>query len=172
MYLSVNNGVLNEYLKDDVEHVVWGRYTLAPFWRIISKLGFDTYVGFYQSWFYLTPVAANTGTYIRELHADFGVGGVVIVPYLLGLLCSMYWYRVQRTNSYKDITILSHLYAVVGMSWFVMLTQLGGWVLSLVVGTIVAHYIDKNRYAQQVIIVCDTSPTPSTGSMLQHPSSA
>lgn len=143
MYLSVHSGVLNQYLKEDVEQVVWGRYTFAPFWRIISKLGFDTYVGFYQSWFYNTPVAANTGTYIRELHADFGVGGVIIVPYFLGFICSFYWFRVAERNNICDIAILTHIYSVVAMSWFVMLTQLGGWVLSLIVGVVITRNVDR-----------------------------
>ncbi|MBI2428792.1 MAG: hypothetical protein HYV29_08365 [Ignavibacteriales bacterium] len=143
MYLSVHTGVFNQYLKEDKEHVVFGRYTFAPFWRIVSKLGFDTYVGFYQSWFYKTPVSANTGTYLRELHADFGVSGIIIVPYLLGLISSIYWYRVREHNRLLDITILAHVYAVVGLSWLVMLTQLGGWVLSLVVGIIIAKSVDK-----------------------------
>ncbi len=143
MYFSVHNGVLDQYLKEDVEHVVWGRYTFAPVWRVLSKLGFDTYVGFYQNWFYNTPVPANTGTYIREIHADFGVSGVVLVPYILGLLCSRYWYRVIEANKILDLTILTHLYSIVAMSWFVMLTQLGGWYLSLIVGIVVSRAVDR-----------------------------
>ena len=137
MYLTVNNGVLNQYLKQNVEKVVWGRYTFAPFWRILSKLGFHTYVGFYQNWFYNTPVSANTGTYIRELHADFGVGGVVFVPYILGIIVSVYWYRVQKHNRLLDIVVLTHLYVVVCLSWFIMATQLASWCISLFCGVII-----------------------------------
>jgi len=148
MYISVHSGVLNQYLKEDQEHVVWGRYTLAPMWRLVSKFGFETFVGFYQSWFYQTPAPANTGTYIRELHADFGVSGVVIVPYLLGLVASLYWFRIRERNKLLDIIILAHIYAVVGMSWFVMLTQLGGWFLSLATGIIIARIVDRKLNIQ------------------------
>jgi len=145
MYLSVHSGVFDQYLKEDVEHVVFGRYSLAPLWRVVSKFGFDTYVGFYQSWFYYTPVSANTGTYLRELHADYGPGGIIVVPYILGILCSFYWYRVHEKNMLTDITVLSLLYSVVAMSWFVMITQLGGWVLSLVIGIFVSRRVDRNE---------------------------
>lgn len=145
MYLSVHSGVFDQYLREDVEHVVWGRYSLAPMWRVISKFGFDTYVGFYQSWFYYTPVSANTGTYLRELHADYGPVGVIVIPYILGILCSFYWFRVHEKNTLTDITVLSLLYSVVAMSWFVMITQLGGWFLSLVVGIFVARKVDKKN---------------------------
>lgn len=148
MYLSVHNGVLNQYLKQEEEKVIWGRYTFAPLWRVLSKFGFETYVGFYQQWSYPTPVSANTGTYIRELHADFGLGGVILVPYLLGLISSFYWYRVQEKNTLSDITILAHLYAVVGMSWFVMLTQLAGWMISLASGIIITRILERRAILQ------------------------
>lgn len=143
MYVSVHNAVLNQYLKQGIEKVVWGRYTFAPLWRILSKLGFDTYVGFYQEWFYKTPVSANTGTYIRELHADFGLWGVLIVPYILGLVSSFYWYRVQKHNRFLDIVILTHIYVVVCMSWFVMLTQLAMWDISLICGIVIIRMVEK-----------------------------
>jgi oligosaccharide repeat unit polymerase len=143
LYLTVHFAVLNEYLKKNQETSFPGSYSLAPLWRVLTKLGFDTQVQQYQP-FYRTPERANTGTYLRELHADFGLAGIVFGPYLLGLVTSLWWHRFRHGNRLLDLVIVGHLFVVVAMSIFVNSTQLGYWLVSLLGGMGVAIFLDRH----------------------------
>jgi len=144
MYLTVHFAVFNKYLKADEEHDMVGGYSLAPMWRILYKAGFDSYVPQYQP-FYSTPVVANTGTYLRELHADYGPLGVIFGPFLLGMISSIFWYRLQERHSFFDAMVFGHILVVDVMSIFFLATLLGYWLVSLLVGMIAARMLDGHR---------------------------
>jgi oligosaccharide repeat unit polymerase len=152
-YFTGGLGVLNQYYKKETEQVVVGSYSFAPFWRLVAKLGFPSYSQTSQP-FYRTPIIGNTGTYLRELHADFGPVGVVFGPFLLGVITSIVWFRARSTQRFVDIVILGHLYVVVGMSLFFLVIQLGSWLASILFGSVVAYIIDlkvcDNRNEQRV----------------------
>lgn len=143
-YASSSYGVLNQYLKRRDEDVVVGAYSLAPFWRLLAKFGFPTYVPQVQP-FYLTPISANNGTYLRELDADFGTAGIVVGPYLMGFLASAFWVRSRRTQKLVDMMILGHIYVIVAMSLWLMATQWGYWLASLLFGLGLGYVIDHLR---------------------------
>jgi len=142
LYLTVDYGVLNQYLKHDEEKVPFGTHTFAPLWRFLSKFGFDTYVPEYQK-SYFTPVGSNTATYLREVHADFGLLGVFLYPYLLGVLTSYFWYKLKAVSFLSTIIILSHLYVIIGMSFIVGATRLGYWVESFLGALVVVLFIQN-----------------------------
>jgi oligosaccharide repeat unit polymerase len=142
MYFTVSHGVFNQYLKSQNEKTIWGQYTFAPFWRALSKLGFDTRVRYYQP-FYMTPIFANTGTYLFELHMDFGLAGDLIVPYLLGSIASLFWIRTERGKRLVDLVILGHIFVVVIMSFSLMATGWGYWLLSLCMSIAIAFFLDR-----------------------------
>jgi len=156
LYLTVQHGVFNRYLMSEKESVPIGTYSLAPFWRVLSKIGFETYVPQYQR-FYSTPAPANTGTYLRELHADYGIWGVVVGPYLLGLLCSFTWCRAVETGRLLYFSVLGHLYSLVGVSFLLLATMWGYWVFSLLAGCVICFFLDrresKRHTAPQVLPV-------------------
>lgn len=143
VYFSIHPFVFNEYLKSTGEHEIIGGNTFAPIWRIVDKVGFDTHISEYQT-HYQTPVSSNTGSYLRELHADFGLSGVLIVPYLLGMVCSFYWFRWKDKKKLVDLAILSHLYVIVALSYLVIATRLGYWIVSLVTAIACAWILDRN----------------------------
>jgi len=147
-YATGSHGVLNQYLKSRDERMGFGGYSLAPFWRIMAKLGFPTFVEQAQP-FYYTPLPANNGTYLRELDADYGTAGIVAGPYLLGALASMFWLRVKRSQKLTDIMVLGHVYVVVGMSVFLLATQWGYWLVSLLFGLAAAFAIDRSYSGAQ-----------------------
>jgi oligosaccharide repeat unit polymerase len=141
-YFTIHHGVLNQYLKLDQEHPAWGENTFAPAYRILSKLGFDTYTSDYAI-FYKTPAGANTGTYLRELHADFGILGILIFPYLLGLLGARLWYRHLDKPSYLNLVFISHVFVMIIFSLLTQATRLGYWWISLFAASIPAYYLDR-----------------------------
>ncbi len=142
LYTSIHFGVLNQYLKHEVEHPIIGANTFAPIWRIVAKTGLVEPIPEYQQ-AYRTPVGSNTATYLRELHADFGYWGILLFPYILGILCSVYWFRTMKSKRLLDIAILAHLYVIVAFSNVVGATRLGYWLISLVGAVLAGYVIDK-----------------------------
>jgi oligosaccharide repeat unit polymerase len=157
MYMTAHHGVLNQYLKHDGEHGIWGGNTLAPMYRGLDKLGFQTYVNQYQT-FYKTPVGANTGTYLRELHADFGIPGVLIVPYIIGFLTSFFWYRYADTSRYIYLALLGYFMVVTGMSVFYLATRLGYLLVYLLGSVVAAFLLDMSKSAQTLSNTVNVSP--------------
>jgi oligosaccharide repeat unit polymerase len=147
-YVTGHFGVLNQYLRKDIEHNIVGRYTLAPIWRTFANIGFDTKVPGNQP-FYPTPIAGNNGTYLRELRADYGMAGIAFGPFVLGALASFFWFRALRREKLIDMMILGHLLVVVVISIFQVATQQGSWLASLSFGLMLAWLIDRNSSLRQ-----------------------
>lgn len=142
LYLSSHHGIFNQYLKHGGENTPFGANTFLPIYRWLGKLGIEIHAKPFQTR-YKTPVRTNTGTYLRELHADFGMIGLLLVPYILGLLASMYWYRIENYGRYVDLSIGAFLYVIIGMSFFVMATRQGQLIIYLITAIIIGHFIDK-----------------------------
>ena len=142
VYFTVHYGVFNQYLKEDTERGIWGRYSFAPILRLLSRFGFDTSVDYYQP-FYNTPTSGNTGTYLRELHVDYGALGPIIVPYLLGIISSIFWFRVKQNKRIIDIMIMGHILVIIFLSFVLMATQFGYLLISLFCGLIISYFVDR-----------------------------
>lgn len=151
LYFSVHHGVLNQYLKGDGEKIPVGGYTFAPLLRALSKLGFDTYVTQYTP-MYVTPVPSNTGTYLKEVHADFGMVGVLLYPYALGSITSLIWLGIRRKRSFLSVLILTHLYVAIGMSFLVSAPFLGYWVVSISTSALIGYLLDRNSSREHGIV--------------------
>ncbi len=144
LYLTVDHGVFNQYLRKDEERALWGSNTFAPVYRFLSTFGFETDVGQYQR-FYSTPANANTGSYLREVHSDFGMAGILVVPFVIGCLCSVFWLKSVRGGRIVPMVVLAHLLVIVDLSFITMSTRLGYWLVSLLAGLAAAWYVDRGR---------------------------
>lgn len=128
-YLSSDLGVLNQYLFYDNENAKFGENTFRGIYYLLSKLKIVEEPEFFQKGYFI-PMWSNTGTYLREIHADFGISGVIIVPFLLGLLCSWLWFKFIQQKSLFSLVILVYLYIVLAFSFLVVVTRLNQWFLS------------------------------------------
>lgn len=142
LYLTAHHGVLNQYMKHDDEKHFFGANTFAPMYRVLAKLGFDTHVKQYQR-SYRTPVGTNTGTYLRELHADFGIAGVFFAPFLLGWITSFFWYRFVDTRRYMHLAVLGYLQVLTAMSVFYLATLAGSLLVYLIGSLVVGYLLDS-----------------------------
>jgi len=142
LYVSSHPAILNQYLKHGGEKTPFGGHTFNPFYRWLEKLGLEIHADPFQVW-YKTPVILNTGTYLRELHGDFGMTGLLLGPYFLGFLASIFWYRVKDYGKYRDLSIVAFLYVIIGMSFFMMATRLGELIIYLVAAIIIGSILDR-----------------------------
>lgn len=149
LYFSSTIGVLNQYLKDDAENTPIGGHTFLPVYRILEKIGMDKQAKVYQSW-YQTPVKTNTGTYLRELHGDFGLVGLLLGPFFLGMTSSIFWFRYKKNEAMVDLAVLSYLFGIIGLSFFVMATRMGGYFVFIFVALFIGSALDGGRKRRMV----------------------
>lgn len=142
LYTSGHPVVFSEYLKKGREEFYPGWYTFAPIYRLLAKFDIVKRPSYYQP-FYLTPVPMNTGTYLREIHADFGVVGVLFFPFLLGFICTTLF--LTPRFSVLRIIILSYLYVIVIMSFTCNAAGLGYWMISFLITILITHRIEKTK---------------------------
>lgn len=142
MYLTVHHGVLNQYLKQDIEQTLPASNTFAPLFRMLEKFGFDTHVETYQK-SYNTPIGANTGTYIRDFHADFKTAGILFGPYIIGFITSIIWFSFQKSRTYVRLALLGYFVVIVGMSLFYNASRAGYLFVYLIGSVLIGFLIDK-----------------------------
>ncbi len=146
LYLSSDVAVLNKFLNYEfsgiTEQTPVGGNTFAPFYRIFAKFDLTPSVLEYQK-SYTVPVSTNTGSYLRELYADWGIFGAMVAVYLLGALCSVALEAYLQSKSLVLLAIISHLYVVVFFTFAVQATRLGYWVVSLIIAVIGSLIIEK-----------------------------
>ena len=129
LYISSDVGVLTKYLDSEGEKTGFGQNTFLTLYHILNKFDVIDRGSDYQKGYYI-PMWTNTGTYIRELHADFGIVGALLGPYLLGLIITWLWYKFYKEKSFIVLTILVYLYLIIGFSFLVMITRTSYWSIS------------------------------------------
>ncbi len=148
LYSSSHVGVFNRYLENENEKTKWGENTFLPVYNFLAKFELIHKPRFFQKGYFI-PQWSNTGTYLREIHADFGYVGLFLIPYLLGLITTIYWFKWIKTGKITSLIILTYLYLIVSFSFFVMITRLASWFLSfiilLILSPIVLHLTNLLR---------------------------
>jgi oligosaccharide repeat unit polymerase len=142
LYLSGNIGVLNKYLEEGKEKTVVGENTFAAFFNLFEKFGITERVP-YDLRGYHIPMWTNTGTYLRDLHLDYGVFGIFLVPYLLGLFLTYHWIQFYARGKLFNFVVLVQFTLIVGVSFFSLITRGAEWVASTVILMALAPYLEK-----------------------------
>jgi len=131
LYMSAHIGVFNMYLKvDEEKSEVFGKNTFLPIYNFIAKLNLVKHFKQYHRGYYI-PVWTNTGTYLRELHSDFGIVGIILGPYLLGLFSTILIFVVNSRKNLFYLTLLVFLYVIIIFSFLVLISRLGVFYISL-----------------------------------------
>jgi oligosaccharide repeat unit polymerase len=143
LYVTVHFAVLDQYFLEDREHTMWGANSFFPLYRFAKKFGVELDLPSNYQLFYRTPQGANTGTYLREVHADFGMPGLVVYPLLLGLIssASMYRFLVKRTHLW--MVAGSWTLTLVMMAIFFVPTRAGDLLVAFCVQLIVAWWLGR-----------------------------
>ncbi len=142
LYLSSDAGVFSQYVKADREDVNFGENTFFIFHSFLSKIGIIKEPVFFEKGYYI-PMWSNTATYLRELHADFGVTGIFLVPYILGLLLTWLWFKFYEEKSLIVFVFLVYLYLIIGFSFLAMVTKLNQWYISMIIIVLFVPIIEK-----------------------------
>ena len=150
LYLSAHIGVLNKYLEMNNEEMRFGENTFQFVYNILSKFNIVQKPSGYQKGYYI-HVWVNTGTFIRELLVDFGIHGLLIFVFLLGLSITLCWVQFFDNSKLIYFAILIFLFIIVAFSFLMMITRLANWFLSLGLILITLNIIDRfNSYRKEV----------------------
>ncbi len=153
LYLSSDVGVLSKYLESGGEHTEFGQNTFLTVYHVLSKLGLLKRPPDYQKGYYI-PMWTNTGTYIRELDADFGISGTLLGPYLIGLLATWLWFRLFERKNLYAVVFLVYLFLIIGFSFLVMITRVSTWSISQILVLLsipVLERISVNKSEKQIM---------------------
>lgn len=141
-YATSQIGVLNQYLEADKEHLPFGNSTFFAVYTGFSK--FDlTEKPEEQHKGYMIPYWSNTATYLRDLHSDYGISGPFIFPYLLGLITTFFWFKLYERRRMIYHVILTHLYLIIGISFFILATRFPYWFYGLLLFLCLIPLIEK-----------------------------
>lgn len=144
LYFSSHVGVYSEYLAEDFDEddSMFGEFTFQPIYNVLAKFDVVKQPTVYEKGYYI-PMWTNTSTYLRPLHRDFGSAGLYIVPFLMGLAASFYWYRLFERKKGVDLAVLSFLYVLIMFSYVTMLSRYSFWTLSLIMLVLVLPYMER-----------------------------
>ena len=142
LYFSGQIGTLNKVIQYEERSKLFAEKTLTMFYGTIAKFDLVKRPKDHDKGYFI-PVWINTGTYLREIFMDYGFPGLIIVPFILGLLCTLFWYKFFETGSLFNLAILSHLYVIVGFSFVIFVVRLSTWVFPIVILSVVTYLIEK-----------------------------
>jgi oligosaccharide repeat unit polymerase len=129
LYISSDAGVFSKYLEMDEEEARFGENSFRLFYDFLSRFDLVEKPNFFQRGYFI-PMWTNTGTFIREIHADFGIIGVLAIPFLLGIILTWLWFIFIRTGNTYSLLFMVYLYLIIGFSFLVMVTRLNQWYFS------------------------------------------
>ncbi len=142
LYISSDAGVFSKYLEMDKEEARIGENTFRLFYDFLSRFDLVEKPAFFQRGYFI-PMWTNTGTFIREIHADFGIIGVLTIPFILGIILTWLWFIFVRTGNTYSLLFMVYLYLIIGFSFLVMVTRLNQWYFSQVLILLYSAYITK-----------------------------
>jgi len=152
-YMSSHLGVLDRYLDKDNENLIFGAQTFFTFYSILQKFNLVDRPD-YQAKGYFIPYWSNSATYLRDLHSDFGYSGILLFPFLLGLLTTFFWYRFYEYYQIIDLVVMIFLNLIIGFSFFKLVIQVPNWTFGLLIVSLTLIFIEKinrNKYIDPLI---------------------
>ncbi|MFA6980677.1 MAG: O-antigen polymerase [Ignavibacteriaceae bacterium] len=141
-YFSSDVGVFSKYFEKQSENPMIGENTLLPFYNLISKLGLIEHPNFYPRG-YNIPNWSNAATYLKDIHADFGNLGLFLIPYLISLISTFFWFRFFINGDLIAFTNLTYLYVINAFSVFSMITRAAFFVMSFLFLLICISFIER-----------------------------
>lgn len=137
-YYTSPLGVLNAYLNNP--KFSFGSNTFLPLFGLLNRLGFNIKYNRYQE-FYLIPIRANVGTWIRELSIDFTVPGMYIVICIFSFIVGMNDKIAHVKRTVNNVYLTSILDTILIMSFFVWYFREGSMIILLII-----YFLIPGRY--------------------------
>jgi oligosaccharide repeat unit polymerase len=142
LYASSNIAVLSKYFSSNGEKTGFGQNTFQTIHYYLSRLELIDKLNEKPKGYYI-PMWTNSATYLRDLHADFGISGVLLGPFLLGLLLTWLWFKFYEKQSIIAFTFLIYLNLIVVFACLGIVTRFTFWSLALLFILLLLPILEK-----------------------------
>ena len=142
LYASSNVAVLSKYFSSKGENTGFGQNTFQTIHYYLSRLELIDKLNEKPKGYYI-PMWTNSATYLRDLHADFGISGVLLGPFFLGLLLTWLWFKFYEKQSIIAFTFLIYLNLIVVFACLGIVTRFTFWSLALLVILFLIPVLEK-----------------------------
>jgi len=96
---SLQFNTFDKLVHDDTVNSTYGGLLFAPVLKVADLGPVDIHVPSHILDFYYSPKPFNLATYLDVFYKDFGILGIIIMPFLFGLVCAFVFIRFMRGNS-------------------------------------------------------------------------
>jgi len=120
-----------------------GMQTFSPLFRLLSYTGLLSKVSYYEEAVDVGIFEMNTGTYLKDVYIDFGLLGVIVFPYFLGIISMVLFIKWLRKKQYMTMAALSFIYVYIELSAFLNIMRTGYFVIGFTVAIISIAIIDR-----------------------------
>jgi oligosaccharide repeat unit polymerase len=145
LYFSSNVGVFSKYFDLQAEDPMIGENTLLPIYNLMSRFDVVKHPEFYPRGYFI-PMWANSATYLKDLHADFGPLGLFSIPFFLSFMATFYWFRFYERGDLISFTFLVYINIILSFSVFYLITRAAFWLLSFLFLLIIIPFTEKYLY--------------------------
>lgn len=130
-----------------------GKRDILAAWKK-PTMGLSPTVPYYSEFIDIGIREMNAGTYLKDVYIDFGLLGMVVFPYILGVGTMLAYVSFRKRGSLLLLTLLSFLYVYLEMSAFMNLFRLGYYLIPLV-ATLAGLFLTQGigRHAHQSVPV-------------------
>lgn len=131
---------LNHDREDLGKGLIPGMQTISPVFRLIGKMGLLPSVSYYE----IAPESElpNIGTYLKDIYIDFGLLGVIMIPYFLGYFTMFLLYKWIQNGKITVCITLSFMYLFIEFSPVVNLFRLGYFLIPFTVSVLSIYFIE------------------------------
>ena len=143
LYASSHVAVLDKHLQEEAQAKLVGNKTISPIYRFLSGFDLVEKPEYHQKGYYI-PQWTNTGTYLRDIHADFSYWGVFLIPFIIGLVTTYYWFKFYETGLLSNYIILVYMYLIICMSFLFMATSHPAWMIIFPIVLISVLFMERS----------------------------
>ncbi len=144
IYLTGSIPALNALLADH-NPMYQGKFSFSPLVKLWTLVDPEVKTVPLQGKLYFVPMELNTYSYLQQFYQDWGWWGIVLGPYLCGLLSLFCYQAYLRKPGFTQIYLTSLLAFCCAISIFVnMFTQEATWFFALV-GLGLGRWLERDR---------------------------
>lgn len=142
LYACGHVGTFSKYVEKDFnEDYRFADVTLRPFYNFLAKFNFVDYAPDYPKG-YNIPIWINTGTYLLDLHQDYGTLGLFIIPFLMGYFAIKLWARFRMSGTATSLLLICYMEVLVFFTFLEFFTRFGPFFIGFFISLAFALYYD------------------------------
>ena len=144
-YAASPLAAFNEFIAGFDGHYDLGQNMFFPFYKWLCRFHLvpPTDISVYGQMIFI-PYPANVYTYLRSVYEDFGVAGVIVTPYALGVLMCLLRAKAARSFPYLNLYLLLLVFLLFSFyNYYLLSTQV---YLQILFGFILFRYELTGRY--------------------------